>query len=255
MEYTINKLAVLAGVTSRTLRYYDEIDLLKPARMNESGYRVYGKEEVDRLQQILFYRALEVDLESIKKILSSTTFDEVEALKDHREQLLSKRAKLNQLINNVDKTIESKEGRRTMSDQEKFEGLKEQLIEENEKQYGKEIREKYGDETVDASNVKMKKLSQEEFTRAEKLGEEILDRLEEAFETGDPTSDKAQKVAALHREWLSFYWATYSKEAHAGVAQMYVDDERFTAYYDKRKPGLAVFLRDAIHMYTGVKSE
>jgi hypothetical protein len=77
--------------------------------------------------------------------------------------------------------------------------------------------------------------------------------LEQAMEEGDSASSLAQKAADLHRQWLSFYWDTYTKEAHAGVAQMYVDDERFTAYYDKRRPGLAQFLRDAVHVYTGMQ--
>ena len=75
----------------------------------------------------------------------------------------------------------------------------------------------------------------------------------EAFKTGDPAGELAQKAADLHKQWLTYYWKEYSKEAHAGLAQMYVDDERFTAYYDKEQPGTAEFLRDAIHIYTGQK--
>ncbi|MEZ2734805.1 MerR family transcriptional regulator, partial [Aneurinibacillus aneurinilyticus] len=118
MEYTVQKLARLAGITSRTLRYYDEIGILKPARINSSGYRIYGQAEVDRLQQILFYRELDVDLESIKKIVNSPSFDDVKALKEHREKLLTKREQLNLLIANVDKTLAVREGRMTMSDKE-----------------------------------------------------------------------------------------------------------------------------------------
>lgn len=90
MEYTVQKLAKLAGVSTRTLRYYDEIDILKPARMNSSGYRIYGQTEVDRLQQILFYRELGVSLENIKMIMNTPGFDSTKALKDHREKLLEK---------------------------------------------------------------------------------------------------------------------------------------------------------------------
>ena len=73
------------------------------------------------------------------------------------------------------------------------------------------------------------------------------------METGDPASEIAQRAADLHKQWLTFYWKEYSKEAHAGLAQMYVDDERFKAYYDKVKLGAAEFLRDAILVYTGQK--
>src|SRR5690606_1876664 len=111
MEYTVQKLAKLAGVSTRTLRYYDEIGILKPARINSSGYRIYGQAEVDKLQQILFYRELGVQLESIKEILSSPSFHAVNALKEHRAKLLEKRQQLDLLIANVDKTIASKEGR------------------------------------------------------------------------------------------------------------------------------------------------
>jgi len=90
MEYTVQKLGRLAGISTRTLRYYDEIGILKPARINSSGYRIYGKEEVDRLQQILFYRELGVSLDSIKNIITSPSFNGVEALREHREKLLEK---------------------------------------------------------------------------------------------------------------------------------------------------------------------
>ncbi|WP_027621690.1 MerR family transcriptional regulator [Acetivibrio clariflavus] len=253
MEFTVQKLAKIAGISSRTLRYYDEIGILKPARISSSGYRIYGKAEVDMLQQILFYRELGVSLDDIKKILSSPSFNASDALKEHRKKLLAKREQIDLLIANIDKTIAAMEGRINMSDKEKFEGFKQKLIDDNEKKYGKEIREKYGNETVDKSNKKLKDMTYHQYAEAEKLNEEILSTLKEAMKTGDPASELAQKAADLHRQWLCFFWDSYSKEAHAGVAQMYVDDERFTAYYDKVQPGAAAFLRDAILIYTGMK--
>lgn len=252
MEYTVQKLARLSGVSSRTLRYYDEIGLLKPARINSSGYRIYGKKEVDRLQQILFYRELGVNLEDIKNIMGSPDFNELKALAHHRERLLEKKEQLELLIAVVEKTIASKKGGVKMSDKEAFEGFKKKLLEDNEKKYGREVREKYGDQVVNKSNDKLKKMTQEEYTEITRLGEEVLETLLAAFETGDPAGELAQKAADLHRQWLSFYWDAYTKEAHAGVAQMYVNDERFTAYYDKKQPGLARFLRDAVLIYTGM---
>ncbi|MBC2319743.1 MerR family transcriptional regulator [Listeria booriae] len=250
MEYTVQKLAKLAGVSTRTLRYYDEIGILKPARINSSGYRIYGQNEVDRLQQILFYREMNVGLDKIKAILEQPDFDETEALKTHRAQLLDKRKQLDELIRNVEKSIAHSERRITMTDQEKFEGFKQKMIDENEEKYGTEIREKYSDDKINKSNAKLKGMSEAEMERVNRLAETILVELAEAFETGDPAGEKAQEVAAMHKEWLSTYWDTYSKEAHAGLAQMYVDDERFTAYYDKDQPGLAAFLRDAIVIFT-----
>lgn len=254
MEYTVQKLAEIAGVSSRTLRYYDEINILKPARINSSGYRIYGQAEVDRLQQILFYRELGVSLESIKDIVTSPTFDGAVALKEHREKLLEKRKQLDLLITNVEKTIALTEGRIHMSDKEKFEGFKKKMIEDNEKKYGKEIREKYGENTVNKSNAKLMNMSEEEHKAVTNLANEVQEVLAQAFATGDPASELAQKAADLHKQWLCFYWSEYSKEAHANLAKMYVDDERFTAYYDKEQPGTAEFLRDAIYIYTGMKS-
>jgi DNA-binding transcriptional MerR regulator len=253
MEYTVQKLGRLAGISTRTLRYYDEIGILKPARKNSSGYRIYGKNEVDQLQQILFYRELGLELDHIKKIVNDPLFDGAAALKQHREQLLAKRRQLDLLITNVENTISAAEGKSQMADHEKFEGFKQQLIEDNEKRYGEEIREKYGDDTVDASNAKMMKLTEAEYAEFTRLGEELQAVLAEAYRTGDPASNLAQKAADLHKQWLGFTWSNYSKQAHAGLAQMYVDDERFTAYYDKGQPGTAEFLRDAIHIYTGFK--
>lgn len=253
MEYTVQKLAQLAGVSARTLRYYDEIDILKPARINSSGYRIYGHAEVDRLQQILFYRELGVGLDSIKNIVTAPSFDGAKALREHREKLLEKKKQLDLLIANVDKTIALTEGRMKMSDKEKFEGFKRKMIDENEEKYGKEIREKYGEDTVEKSNAKMMNMSQEDYEKVTSLEKQVKGTLAQAFPLGDPASDIAQKAAELHKQWLCFYWNEYSKEAHAGLAQMYVDDERFTAYYDKEQPGTAEFLRDAILIYTGMK--
>lgn len=250
MEYTVQKLGNLAGISTRTLRYYDEIGILKPARINSSGYRIYGQMEVNRLQQILFYRELGIALESIKDIITAPSFDGANALKEHRESLLEKRKQLDLLISNVEKSIASVEGGIEMSDKEKFEGFKQKMIDDNEKKYGKEIREKYGNETVAKSNAKVKNMTQEDHDTVTRLSEEVARTLAEAFKTGDATSELAQKAADLHKQWLTFYWNQYSKEAHAGLAQMYVDDERFTAYYDKEQPGTAEFLRDAIFIYT-----
>jgi hypothetical protein len=140
-----------------------------------------------------------------------------------------------------------------MTDKEKFEGFKQKMIDDNEKKYGKEIRAKYGDEQVNKSNEKIKGMTKEQYAEAERLGAEVITTLNDAFKTGDPAGELAQKAADLHRRWLSLYWDKYTKEAHAGVAQMYVGDERFRAYYDKEQPGTAEFLRDAILIYTGMK--
>lgn len=253
MEYTVQKLGKLAGVSTRTLRYYDEVGILRPARINSSGYRIYGEKEVDRLQQILFYRELGVSLDSIKEIVTAPSFNAANALIEHREKLLEKRNQLDTLIANVDKTIAITGGKIKMSDKEKFQGFKKNMIDDNEKKYGKEIREKYGKDTIEKSNAKVMNMTEQQYEEVTKLAKQVMITLAEAFKNGDPASVIAQEAADLHKQWLTFYWSKYSKEAHAGLAQMYVDDERFTAYYDKEQPGMAAFLRDAVFIYTGMK--
>mgnify|MGYP002409113717 FL=1 len=182
--------------------------------------------------------------------MTSPSFDEQIALKEHHEKLLEKRAQLDVLIENVENTIALKEGRIIMNDQEKFKGFKKKLVEDNEKKYGDEIRQKYGKDTVEKSNKRVMNMSQEDYEEVTKLEGEVKEILAEAFKGGDPASELAQKAVDLHKQWLTYYWDSYSPEAHAGLAQMYVDDERFTAYYDENQPGTAAFLRDAVLVYT-----
>lgn len=247
MTYTIKKLAELAGISTRTLRYYDEIQLLKPKRMETSEYRIYEEAEVDRLQQILFYREMGFELSVIKEILDAESFEQMTALKSHLLELQKKRNRLDLLIENVTKTIQKEEGARKMSDQEKFQGFKEELIRKNEEKYGEEIRSKYGEETVKASNAKMMNLSESEYQRMTSLDTEISKYLQAAVLSGaDPKGEEGKKAAMLHKEWLSISMPNYTPEIHRGLAEMYVADERFTKYYDKEIAGCAKFLRDAI---------
>lgn len=163
MEYTVKALAKLAGVSPRTLRYYDDIGLLKPARISSTGYRIYGSKEVDLLQQIMFYKELGFGLDTIREIITSEDFDFVAALKKHRMALLEKRARLDRLIVNVEKTILAKEGGIEMSDNEKFEAFKEKLIKENEEKYGHEVKSMFGEERLEKSNNYLRKMSKEEY--------------------------------------------------------------------------------------------
>ena len=142
-------------------------------------------------------------------------------------------------------------GETEMADQEKFEGFKQSLIEENEKKYGREIRGKYGNDVVDHSYAKVRGLTKEQYAEVESLSLEINETLKAAMKQGDPTGELAQKACELHKRWLCFFWDNYSSEAHIQMAQHYVDDPRFTAYYDRIAPGCAVFLRDAVNVYCG----
>lgn len=251
MEYTVNKLARLSGVTTRTLRYYDEIGLLKPARISSNGYRVYTQKEVDLLQQILFYRELGVNLEDIKGIVLSSDFDCIKALETHLIRLEQRKQQIDGLIHNVRKTLCSMKGETTMSDTEKFEGFKKQIIEENEKNFGDEIREKYGEDVVENSNKIIMDMSKEKWEKAEKIRICAEELLKKAVENGNPADPIAQEMCKLHGEWISMFWenGTYSKAAHKAMGEMYVSDERFKAYYDNIVKGGAEFLNEALKIY------
>ena len=251
MEYTISQLADMAGVSTRTLRYYDECGLLPCRRNSVNEYRLYGREQVQRLQQILFYRELGCGLEEIKRILDAPGFVPLTALTGHLASLEQKRGQLDRLIENVKRSIQAMKGEITMTDREKFEGFKEKLIEENEKRYGEEIRARHGDTAIDGANAKLRGMTVEQYQKSVLLSEELNEALKAAFAEGDPAGPLAQRACALHRDWLQIYWeaGTYSKEAHRELAQGYVNDRRFKAYYDTIAPGLAVFLRDAIQVF------
>lgn len=246
----ISELVKLSGVSARTLRYYDEIGLLKPSVVKQNGYRQYNQYDIDRLQQILFYRELDFKLEQIKALLEDKDFDVKEALINQQTLLTQKRNYLNDLLQTIEQTIQMMEGELTMTNEQKFEAFKNKLIEDNEQAYGQEIREKYGEERINASNQKLKQMTEEQYAAAQQLEQQLFDRLKEALVDGDATTETAMEVAELHKRWLSFYWAKYTKEAHVGLAQMYLYDERFTEYYDSRAgKGATQLLHDAIVAY------
>lgn len=157
--------------------------------------------------------------------------------------------RLDALILNVTASLAEMKGELVMKDKEKFEGFKQKLIDENEQKYGKEIREKYGEEAVRKSNRHFNGITEEQYEKGEQLRLELEAALKAAFETGDPAGSLAQKACDLHRRWLSVFYPAYSKEYHKGLADMYVADDRFRANYDKLAPGCTDFFRDAIYIY------
>ena len=136
-----------------------------------------------------------------------------------------------------------------MSDKEKFAAFKQNIVNENEKKYGEEIRKKYGDKKVDDTNKKILDMSQESWNSLEELNERLNKTLKAAVEEGNPASETAQKACALHKEWLGHYWNFYSQEAHLNLCLMYTQDERFKEYYEKIAPGCADFLYEAMKIY------
>ena len=247
-SYTVGSLAKLAGVTVRALHHYEDEGLLHPER-TASGYRRYGATDVERLQQILLLRSCGLSLGAIRDALADDRFDFRTALVDHLATLRARQKELETLVGTVEKTIASLEGRCTMTDEERFEGMKARAIAENEERYGAEVRQAYGDAAMDAANERMAGMSQEEWSDAKALEAAILEQLTAAKATGDPTGEAARKLCAMHARWLQMHWGegAYSPAAHAALAEGYVADQRFTAYYDEAAgEGATAFLRDAL---------
>lgn len=243
--YTIKEISDISGVTTRTLRHYDNINLLKPSYVTEAGYRIYGSKEINKLQEILFYKELDFSLEEIKKIFDNN-IGRKKILLEQKKQIKEKILRLEHIMETIENSIKEEKGELIMTDNEKFETFKKNQIDENEKKYGNEIREKYGNDTIDATNKKFKGMTKEQYAKYESLNEELNETIKLAFATNDPTSDLAKKMCQLHKDWLMIFWTSYSIEMHLGLTQMYVDDERFTKYYDDIQIGSAEFLNEAM---------
>lgn len=246
MEYTIRQLAALAGVSTRTLRWYDRLGLLRPHRVGENGYRYYTSAEADRLQHILFYRALGVELAQIQMLLDDPSFNRMAALKGHLTALERERARIDALIHTVRRTIQAEERNEPLMDNAKFEAFKRDAVVANEAQYGSEIRARYGDEAVDASNEKLLGMSSAQHAEWKALEQEILERLEAAVRAGiAPDSPEGRAIADLHLRWLSHVLPDCTRELQINLIQMYLADDRFRAYYDRDLPNCADFLARA----------
>lgn len=250
MEYNISQLSKLSGVSARTLRYYDEINLLHPLRTNEAGYRFYGDKEVNLLQQILFYRERGLSLEKIRFILYDENFDMLKALNEHLTELENRRERLSKLIDTVKDTIASVKGEFIMCDSEKFEAFKKDVVDQYEKLYGEEAREKYGDSEVDMAVNKVLSLSKEDYEKFQTLGKKVMEALKAAvISKASPESEIGRSVASLHKEWLGYSWKNYTEQKHKGVVSLYVQDERFKKYYDREQDGCSDFLLAAVDFW------
>lgn len=254
MEYSIQQLAKLAGVSTRTLRYYDEIGLLSPSRVSGFGYRYYGDAEVDLLQQILFYRERKLSLDTIAQILHQPDFNLEQALEEHLGALTVEQARLSVLIQTVRQTLSYLKGESPMNDEQKFEAFKQEVVRKQEAQYGAEARQKYGAAAVEEVNQRFLSLSEADYQAYQEVERTLFRRLEEALRSGESAQSEAGKqVLLLHRKWLSYTWKSYSPQAHRGLAAMYLADERFREYYDREVPGGTEFLCAAIQQWAEVE--
>lgn len=231
--YGVSQLAKLAHVTERTLRYYDQIGLLVPAR-DKNGHRVYVQEDVRRLQRILLLRACNVALGDIADVLQDQCVDIKALLEDHLRTLERERRDLDRAIATTKRSISGLKEFRGMNDEERFEALKQQSIERFEEEYGQEARELYGDDAIEEANERMRTMSKLAWDMKEDLEQRIKVTLASAMATGDPTSPESHMLADMHAQWIRVHWGEngYTPEAHVQLAEGYLHDPRFIEYYD-----------------------
>jgi len=242
MAYTVKEFSKLAGVSARTLHYYDEIGLLRPASVGENGYRYYDHQSALRLQQILFFRELDFSLDEIHKILNDPSFDLTVALDAHRAALQQRVERLQRLIHTVDQTKMYLEGRYEMDDKEIFGGW----TEEKQKEYEQEIRQRYGQRAFEGvTDWNSYTPEQKAAIRAESGA--IYQGLGEVMDKG-PDSPEVQALIARWHNHLRYFYEP-SPERLRGLGEMYVEDERFRENFERIRPGLAAFVKQAIDFY------
>lgn len=240
MAMKVKEVADLVGISVRTLHYYDQIGLLVPDQVTETGYRLYSDKNLEMLQQILFFRELGFPLKQIKEIIESPTFDQQEALILHRKMLMEKRRRIDQMLETLDKTIRHLKGEIQMTREEKFEGF-----DFSHNPYEEGARQRWGNNAVDQANAKLGALSKaDQEALADKMNE-IYRKLAE-LRHGSPESEEAQAAIKAWYDLLNSSFGSYSPEVFKSLGQMYVDDERFTRNIDQFGEGLAAFMRDAM---------
>lgn len=244
VRWSTAEVSRMAGVSSRTLRHYDHVGLLRPAGTGAGGLRWYGRAELLRLQHVLLLRELGLGLDDIAGVLDGVQ-DEVEALRHHHDRLLADADRLLRLADTVEKTIIERTGGTIMSAEKLFDGFRND-------EYAAEARERWGDQAVAAQE---RAAGWDDATAAEVRdeGEAIHRRLAEALAAGIATDDPAvQGVVAEHHAWVSRFW-TPDAAAYTGLGRLYVDDERFTATLDAHRPGLAAYLCEAMAVYADTR--
>lgn len=248
MTYSVNDLAQLSGISVRTIHYYDEIGLLKPSSVRPNGYRTYAQREVMKLQQILFFRELEIPLREIARIMGSPGFDRRTALADQRRLLALKRDRLDRLLETIDRELGG-EGRHMGDNTDLFASFGDTEL----TKHMEEAKRRWGN--TDAWRQSMERTrhwTKADYERIRAQGEELTRQLAETM-AYPPEDDRVQALIARHYAGIrSFY--DVSADMYRNLGAMYVDDPRFAAYYEKFRPGLSVFMRDAIAVFCAKRS-
>ena len=242
-NHTVGRVAALSGVTIRTLHHYDEIGLLSPSGRSEAGYRIYEEREIERLQQILFYRELGFDLKEIANIVNDPGTDALGHLRRQRRLLTERIGRLSAMVEAIDHEMEARTMDIRLTPEERLEVFgefrPEYYAEEAEQRWG-------GTEPYKESQRRVSSYTKEDWQRLKAEEGEIRARLGAALDAGlAPDSEEAMAAVEAHRQHISrwFYECTY--EIHRGLTEMYVSDERFRSHYDTQTPGLAAFIREA----------
>lgn len=240
---TVKQLARYSGLTPRTLRFYDQIGLLKPSRVGENGYRYYGEDALLRLQQILLYREMGMPLSRIKTLLQPGVFDPLTALEDHRKMLENRVRHYQRLIQTVDATILHLKGQRIMSESELFHGFSD----EEQAALEEEAARLYDPETVKQSSLKWKSYSAVERERILEEGSAVYRDFIAAIPLG-PDSAEAQACVQRWRDHMAYFWIP-SEDQLLMLAEMYSQEPRFKANFDRMNPQLAEFVFNAVRIY------
>ncbi|MFD7448235.1 MerR family transcriptional regulator [Kitasatospora sp. NPDC059827] len=242
--YAVGAVAKIAKVTVRTLHHYDEIGLLSPAGRTRAGYRRYVDADLDRLQQILFYRELGFALEEITAILDDDSVSPTEHLRRQHRLLTDRIGHLQELATAVEHAMEARRMGIQLSPEEKFEifgeGYREEWEQEAEQRWGKT-------EAWAESQRRTGGYSKADWQRIQEELAGLNARLVAAVTAGEPAdSTAAMDLAEEHRQHIcrNFYDCTYT--IHRGLACLYVEDQRWTATYEELAPGLAQWLHDAV---------
>jgi MerR family transcriptional regulator, thiopeptide resistance regulator len=242
-RYSVGKVAVLSGVTIRTLHHYDEIGLLSPGGRSDVGYRVYGEADLERLQRILFYRELGFTLKEISTIIEDPNTDAMGHLRRQRELLVERIERLGSMVDAIDYEMEARTMDINLTPEERFEVFGEFRPEE----HAEEAEQRWGEtDAYKESNRRVSKYTKEDWLKIKAEAEEVQNRLAATFEAGlPPESEEAMAAVEAHRQHISRWFYDCGYDMHRGLTEMYLSDERFRSNYDKQAPGLALYIKEA----------
>lgn len=248
--YSIQQLAALSGTTTRTLRYYDGIGLLVPNR-DANGYRRYTKLDVDRLQAILFYRSLDFSLETIRHLLETDPFDRIQTLEHQVAALREKAVYFERLAKTAESTLASLKGGLTMKDESLFNGLSFDELQAHEAKHEREVQDRWGDSgAYHTSKERASQRSKDDWETLSQQQMNLIMPLDILYQANVPIEDeRVQALVRANHQFIHSNFYDCSLDMFSGLGHMYVMDERFTAFYDQRTPGLAVYYNDAIQHY------